>query len=152
MYSNTEVSSAFSKQISGYIRAKYKLNDGLMQTSKKVYTLMDRMSFANAEFILNEKTLMRKRIENFNYYLTVKSLNDKETFQQFLEQFKDIKTGLVFITGKELELIKKTFNCSELDSVIDCVMLTAVFTENFYHIIADFITSIFDNEEELWEE
>lgn len=152
MYSKTEVSSVFSKKVNDYIKIKYNLKSGLMQTTKKVYTDMDKTSFSNANFILNEKKLLKKRIENFNYYLIVKALNDKKTFCDFLECFKDISTGLVFIVGKELEQLKKTFNCSELDNIVDCIMLTSILVDDFYYISADFITTVFDNEEELWED
>ena len=152
MESQTQVSTDFSKNLYGYLKKKYKLGTGIFQTSRKVYTSMDKMSFAREKFILEDPAIKKKRQANFNYYLTVKALNDEDTFKEFLSCFKEIQGGLAFISGEELETLKELFVCSELDKMVDCIMITSFFKENVYILVADFITSVFDDKEELWED
>lgn len=152
MESQTQVSTNFSRQLYSYLKEKYELGTGIFQTSRKVYTSLDRESFSHEKFILNYKAIQKKRKENFNYYLTVKALNDKNTFKEFLRQFKKIHNNLAFIIEEELEILKNSFECTELDKMVDCIMLTTIFKNGVYILTADFITSVFDNKEELWED
>ena len=152
MESQTQVSPNFSRQLYNYLKEKYELGTGIFQTSRKVYTSLDRESFSHEKFILNYKAIQKKRKENFNYYLTVKALNDKNTFKEFLRQFKKIHNNLAFIIEEELEILKNSFECTELDKMVDCIMLTTIFKNGVYILTADFITSVFDDKEELWED
>lgn len=145
-----EISENFLKEVYKYLKSNYNIKSGCFQTSRKIYTDMDKESIKREKLLIPYKKIYDKRIYNFNYYLMVKALNDKDTFKDFLALYQNEE--LIFITGKELEGIKENFQNTELDKIVDCVMITVIWERGLPIMTADFITTFFDNKEEIWED
>jgi hypothetical protein len=150
------VSADYAKAIRNYIIQKYNLIDrvGIYQSFRRIFTLNDKHIFYehSNSFHLAEKALLERRLSNFVTLSLLKGCNDKSTFYEALDHYKDIDSGLVFLDKADIiTLLLNSIVAPEpvefglYDELVDCIMVTTYTNKKKeFKIITDFFSLDFE--------
>lgn len=127
------VSEKFSKAVYytiwNYLSVNYKIESGVCQNTRRIYTINDIYSFRYTNLI-NTQNIVIKRYMNFMRLAALKICNDDKIFQPIISKYKMLKQNIILLGLEDIQTICKYLNLtdemSEEDKLIDCIMITLV--------------------------